>query len=309
MPLLDLRALLQHAAGNGYEVTAFEVLSLEAVDAVLAAAERAQSPIVLAVPAAALRERRKGRLLLAALQASAQETALPIVTCVHGAGDAGTLVEAIRAGCNAVTMTTAAGADALAMVRSTGVPVGIDLGEARDDASVLPESLDSDFVAQSADRGRGVLGLAAPRLHVHRFDSADAAEAVLRERRSAGQSEAALRDCPSWTPVEHVIVYNVEGLDEQGVESMMARGREVLGSIPGVQGIFTGRALTTNAAYRYCWLVRFAHAAVIPTYAGHPHHVEFANQLFRPVAGKRITIDYQGIDRVGPVQEVPDPAP
>ena len=93
-----------------------------------------------------------------------------------------------------------------------------------------------------------------------------------------------------------MIVYNVEGCDSAGVQAMMAEGRRVLGAIPGVREAVTGEAVTADAAYGYSWLVRFCHPAVIDSYRDHPAHVAFADQSFRPVAGDRLTIDYQAIE-------------
>jgi len=52
-------------------------------------------------------------------------------------------------------------------------------------------------------------------------------------------------------------------------------------------------AIHHDAMYRYTWLIRFCHSAVIESYRIHPKHVAFADTLFRPVAGERISIDYQ----------------
>ena len=73
----------------------------------------------------------------------------------------------------------------------------------------------------------------------------------------------------------------------------------ILGAIPGVRAVFTGEAVKQDAAYRYTWLVRFCHPAVIESYREHPDHVAFADNLFRPVAGERISIDYQAIESEG----------
>jgi len=75
----------------------------------------------------------------------------------------------------------------------------------------------------------------------------------------------------------------------------MAEGRRVLSAIPGVRAVFTGEAVKTDASYRYTWLIRFCHPAVIDSYREHPAHVAFADNLFRPVAGKRISIDFQSV--------------
>lgn len=139
----------------------------------------------------------------------------------------------------------------------------------------------SDF----ADLGRRVRAAVAER-----------AAAAIDLSGSAGQAPDARAACREWLPVEHLIVYNVEGLDETGVAAMMAEGRQVLAAIPGVREVVTGVAVTNDPAYRYCWVVRFCHPAVIDSYRDHPDHVAFANQLFRPVAGGRVSIDYQAVE-------------
>ena len=125
------------------------------------------------------------------------------------------------------------------------------------------------------------------------------AERCMRLWGSAGRAEELLAVCTPWQPVEHLIVYNVKGLDRRGVEAMMAEGRRTLGAIPGVRAVLTGEAVKQDAAYRYTWLVRFCHPAVIDSYREHPNHVAFADNLFRPVAGERISIDYQAIESDG----------
>lgn len=117
-------------------------------------------------------------------------------------------------------------------------------------------------------------------------------ERCMRLWGSAGQADAVLEASRPWRPVEHTIIYNVSGADDAQVEAMMARGREVLSAIPGVRRVFTGRAVSEGAQYRFCWLVQFVHENVIATYRDHPDHVAFANELFRPIAGDRISIDF-----------------
>ncbi len=111
--------------------------------------------------------------------------------------------------------------------------------------------------------------------------------------RSSGQAESVLACAQPWRPVEHVILYNVEGIDSGQVDALMAEGRRVLGQIPGVQRVITGRAIQKQARYAFAWLVEFVHPAVIDSYRDHPAHVAFADQHFRPVAGDRVSIDFQ----------------
>jgi len=107
-----------------------------------------------------------------------------------------------------------------------------------------------------------------------------------------GRAGELLQSCRPWQPVEHVIVYNVEGATEQEVEAMMAEGKRVLTPIPGVRELVCGEAVKEDAGYRYTWLIRFAHPAVIDSYREHPDHRAFADQRFRPIAGNRISIDF-----------------
>ncbi|HEC20528.1 MAG TPA: ketose-bisphosphate aldolase [Gammaproteobacteria bacterium] len=121
----------------------------------------------------------------------------------------------------------------------------------------------------------------------------DEVERCLRLWGTAGRAAEVLAQCQPWNPVEHVIIYNVDHLNTQGIERMMSEGKRVLSQIPGVREVITGEALKRDAAYRYSWIVRFCHPAVIDSYREHPAHVAFADNLFRPVATKRISIDYQ----------------
>lgn len=125
----------------------------------------------------------------------------------------------------------------------------------------------------------------------------DAVTRCLKVLRGNGRGENILRSCRAWREVEHLIVYNVnESMAADDVEAMMARGRAELSMIPGVRRVFTGRSVNEQAQYRYCWLVRFCDEAVIPFYRDHPDHVEFADTVFRPVAGERISIDFEAAD-------------
>ena len=112
---------------------------------------------------------------------------------------------------------------------------------------------------------------------------------------SAGRADELLSKCQPWLPVEHLIIYNVHGVSEADTDAMIAEGRRILSAIPGVREVFTGVAVQNDAKYRYTWLVRFCHPSVIDSYREHPEHVAFANNLFRPVAGERISIDYQTV--------------
>jgi fructose-bisphosphate aldolase class II len=108
----------------------------------------------------------------------------------------------------------------------------------------------------------------------------------------AGRADAVLQACRPWREVEHLVIYNAS-TDAARTGAMMVEGRRVLSGIPGVRRVHTGMSLREGAAYRHCWLVRFANAAVIDSYRDHPDHRAFADNHFRPLAADRLTIDYQ----------------
>ncbi len=118
-------------------------------------------------------------------------------------------------------------------------------------------------------------------------------ERCMRQWGSAGRAAEVLAQCEPWATVEHVIIYNVERMSDEQAHTMMAKGRSILAKIPGVREVFTGEAVKEGAKYRFCWLVRFTHKSVIDSYRDHPDHVAFADNLFRPFVGDRISIDYQ----------------
>lgn len=121
-------------------------------------------------------------------------------------------------------------------------------------------------------------------------------ERCLRLAGSAGRADSARAACRPWGAVEHCILYNVSlGGDEgeRAARAMTADGRRILGAIPGVRAVFAGRAVRADARYRYCWLVRFAHPAVIESYRHHPDHVAFADGRFRPLAPDRLSLDFE----------------
>ncbi len=118
-------------------------------------------------------------------------------------------------------------------------------------------------------------------------------ERCMRMWGSAGRAAEVLAQCGSWTPVEHLIMFNVEDLDKIGADMLMAEGQRVLSAIPGVRKVFSGEAMQDNAKYHYTWLVRFCHPALVDSYHQHPDYVAFNAKLFRAASEQRVTIDFQ----------------
>ena len=110
---------------------------------------------------------------------------------------------------------------------------------------------------------------------------------------SARRAKPVLAYCEAWMPVEHLIIYNVHGISRDETMTMIDEGKKTLSTIPGVLEIITGHSVQEDDAYQYTWIIRFCHHTVIESYRNHPLHIAFADTLFRPVAGERISIDYQ----------------
>ncbi|MFS0559262.1 class II fructose-bisphosphate aldolase [Terribacillus sp. 179-K 1B1 HS] len=99
--LMDTKAMLQDAQRNGYAVAAFNVYSLETVQAAIAAAEAAGSPVIIAlgeryVPAVDIdgfAEMVKGL---------ARKSSVPVSLHLDHAYEKETIIRAIRAGFNSV---------------------------------------------------------------------------------------------------------------------------------------------------------------------------------------------------------------
>ncbi len=109
---------------------------------------------------------------------------------------------------------------------------------------------------------------------------------------SAGQADAVLATAEAWQPVHHVIIYNLDVDDANQTSHMMREGEKVLSQIAGVRRVITANAVQEDAKYKFSWLIEFVHKNVIDNYRDHPDHVAFADKLFRPIAGDRISIDY-----------------
>lgn len=109
---------------------------------------------------------------------------------------------------------------------------------------------------------------------------------------STGQGNVVLADSTEWQPVHHVIIFNVENTSDADAQKMMREGGKILSKIPGVRRVLTGTAVQEKATYKFTWLIEFVHEKVIDSYRDHPDHVAFADTLFRPVAGDRISIDF-----------------
>jgi len=111
---------------------------------------------------------------------------------------------------------------------------------------------------------------------------------------ASARAEEAASACRPWREVIHAIAFNFDGTqDAQWQKAALARGVSDLSAIPGVRSVEVGTALQSGTRYSYLWNIRFASADVVKSYADHPVHVAYADQVFRPAAKDRLSIDYR----------------
>ena len=133
--LTDLRAILAEAQAGGYAVGAFNVYNLEGAQAVVAAAEAAQSPAILQIHPGALRD--GGAVLLHLCLAAARGAAVPVAVHLDHSPEHGAMSTALAVGVGSI-MADGAGrpyaenvaftAAAVALAREHGAAVEGELG-------------------------------------------------------------------------------------------------------------------------------------------------------------------------------------
>ena len=146
MPLVNMKDMVDHAYRHSYAVGAFELVNLEFLQGVMAAAERCRAPVILSLAEPHF-ESLEFDLLVAAVECAAQRASVPVAIHLHHGRDLQSAVRAINAGCNGVMVDAshselgediALTGEVVAMARSCGVPVEGTLGyvpEAEGDAA------------------------------------------------------------------------------------------------------------------------------------------------------------------------------
>ena len=136
MPLVHMKDMLVHAYEHGYAVGAFDVVSLDFVKGVMAAAERSRAPVILSLAESHF-EHYDFELLMSAVEAAARRSPVPVAIQLDHGTSLESAVRAIRLGCNGV-MVDASEADlsdnlartkaVVKMAHACGVPVEGELG-------------------------------------------------------------------------------------------------------------------------------------------------------------------------------------
>lgn len=325
MPIVDMRGLLDHAYQNRYAVGCFSVTTLESVINTIHAAEESSAPVVLSLSQSPTLE-----LLATAVERAAEQATVPVAIHFDHATTLEQAIGAIRLGCNSLTVSNSEAENTpthsiAEMAHACGVPIAATLQDHSVEAIEAQNKQNQKEIAidflqlTPADLERDRQQSINQRLKIPLIADADAlteetcpstignglsmilqrasikpVETQIKQWGGAGKAAEALQHTTLWAPVEHLIIFNADATTEAAHE-MMNRGQKMLAAIPGVRRVFTGEAIQEGAQYRFSWVIRFCHPAVIDSYRDHPDHVAFADTLFRPVAGNRISIDYQAV--------------
>ncbi|UCB54845.1 MAG: Dabb family protein [Thiotrichales bacterium] len=286
MPVVGFSELRKHALDQQYTLAVVNVPTLAAATGILQCGNDLDAPVVLSVCGSELTSG-----IMPSLEAMARRAPIPvglIATRIHNAEQA-TL--GIRLGCNALVLAEGLSEAEGSEVRAIAGACGINVIEQHELSSSLLE-IDQELATATLKAIAHEQGSWQAIEQRVAHAASDHLRAVFDKLGSSGRGSAALATCAPWRPVEHLIVYNTTTDDATSAE-LAAEGRRVLDRIPGVRATWSGCSVKADAGYRWCWLVRFAHPAVIDSYREHPDHVAYADNHFRPVAGDRISIDYE----------------
>lgn len=103
MPLVNMRDMLYHAYENNYAVGAFDLVSLDFLEAVIDAAESCRSAVILSIaePHFAYYD---FELMLPAIEAAANRASIPVAIQLDHGSSIETVLKTINLGCNGVML-------------------------------------------------------------------------------------------------------------------------------------------------------------------------------------------------------------
>lgn len=101
MPLVNMRDMLEHAYRNGYAVGGFDLVSLDFLEAIMAAGEAQRSPLILSLAESHF-EYYDFELAMAAAEQAAKRSSIPVAIHLDHGASFESAIKAINLGCNGV---------------------------------------------------------------------------------------------------------------------------------------------------------------------------------------------------------------
>ena len=105
MPLVNMKDMLQHAYRNGYAVGAFDLPSLDFLEAIVVAAESVRAPVILSLTESHF-DNFDFELAMSAVETAAKRAVVPVAIHLDHGANPNSAVKAIRLGCNGVMVDT-----------------------------------------------------------------------------------------------------------------------------------------------------------------------------------------------------------
>ncbi|MEO1767774.1 class II fructose-bisphosphate aldolase [Thiobacter aerophilum] len=134
--LIHMADLLQHARRNGYAVGGYDIVSLEFLEAIVAACERDGAPAILSLAESHFHHYDFATLMPAVVEAARRAQVPFAIHLDHGASQ-DSVIQAIRLGCNGVMVdgshlpyadNVALTREVVAIAHGCGIPVEAELG-------------------------------------------------------------------------------------------------------------------------------------------------------------------------------------
>ena len=136
MPQVNMRDMLYHAYENNYAIGAFDLVSLDFLEAVIESAERCRAPVILSIAEPHFAH-YDFALMLPAVEAAAKRASVPVAIQLDHGQSLASATNAINLGCNGI-MLDASSRDlpdniqitrsVVEMAHGCGVPVIGELG-------------------------------------------------------------------------------------------------------------------------------------------------------------------------------------
>ncbi len=136
MPLVNMKDMLQHAYDNRYAVGAFDLVSLDFLQGIMAAAEATRAPVILSLAESHF-DYFDFDLILPAVELAAQRATVPVAIHLDHGHSLDSAIHAINSGCNGVMVDASEVAlseniritkSVVDMAHACGVPVEGELG-------------------------------------------------------------------------------------------------------------------------------------------------------------------------------------
>ena len=103
MPLVNMRDMLYHAYDNNYAVGAFDLVSLDFLEAVIGAAEHCRAPVILSIAEPHF-VHYDFELMLPAVEAAAKRASVPVAIQLDHGHNIESATKAIKLGCNGIML-------------------------------------------------------------------------------------------------------------------------------------------------------------------------------------------------------------